>query len=303
MNRYSDARIGVCVSIAQVRAFLADHANGRVCLYLADKDTGSWERSTSRVYMNQVSPALIYLPVNVTKSDRDSLKDLYALAGSSERIVAINQTQPHKSNPVLKEWLQDDSIGSVDALVKDERGRLVPYDLNGPSFVGWFKDEIGGFEDTCIVLLGVGGVGEPIARRVILDTPSKLVLVDIISKEGLRAELSAYGVVEYASDLHGIDPSGAQVVFINAAGKEGADETGAEELLERFSGQNNVFVDLRPQLSIGIVERARALGWRAYSGYGMNARNDYALLLKICAVIGEDLMPFDEFERLVARAS
>ena len=44
----------------------------------------------------------IYLPVNIKKGDFDSIREVYKLAENEEQIVAINQTQPHKSNPVQK---------------------------------------------------------------------------------------------------------------------------------------------------------------------------------------------------------
>jgi len=44
---------------------------------------------------------------------------------------------------VLKKWFGDQDIPTnVDSLVKDKNGRLQLFDLNGPSFVGWFKDEV-----------------------------------------------------------------------------------------------------------------------------------------------------------------
>lgn len=55
---------------------------------------------------------------------------------------------------------------NVDAIVKDDSGRLQPYNLNGPSSVGWFNDEISTFENKIIILIGVGGVGEPITRTL-----------------------------------------------------------------------------------------------------------------------------------------
>ena len=44
---------------------------------------------------------------------------------------------------------------------------------------------------------------------------------------------------------------------------------------------NYIFVDLRPQLDIEIVNVAKEFGWNAYAGFCMNSRNDYVLLKKI----------------------
>lgn len=303
MSEFSNKKVPVCSSVKELNDFLVKYGGHKFCLYLAYKDPDAWEKSTSRIYMNQVIDELIYLPVNIKKGDIESLKKIYEIAESNELIIAINQTQPHKSNPVLKKMFKDDSISNVDALIKDKNGELVPYDLNGPSFVGWFKDEVSGFIGKCVLILGVGGVGEPIARKIILNRPSKLILVDVISKKKLCDELSKYGKVEHSSNLGEIRLDENEIIFINCAGKEGADESGTEELLKMFEGRGYVFVDLRPHHQIDIVDKARKMGWKAYTGYGMNARNDYTLLTKIAESIGITPMPFNEFKELVARIS
>lgn len=303
MSEFFNKKIPVCNSIKELKGFLVKYSKFKFCLYLAYKNSDDWYRSTSRVYMNKVIDNLIYLPVNIKKDDKDSLKEIYKISESSEQIVAINQTQPHKSNPVLKEWLQDSSIANIDALIKDKNKKLVPYDLNGPSFVGWFQNEIDQFQKKCIVLLGVGGVGEPIAREVIKKKPSKLILIDVIPKTELCVELSEKGTIEYASNLDEIKLNDKEIIFINCAGKEGVNESGAEELLMKFKGKGCIFVDLRPYLQIDIVQKATRLGWRAYTGHGMNARNDYTLLIKIAELVGTVPISFEEFKELVAKAS
>ncbi|MCK4592524.1 hypothetical protein KAT63_03765 [Candidatus Parcubacteria bacterium] len=303
MNEFFNKKIPICNSVKELKRFLTKYSKFKFCLYLAYKDSNDWNKSTSRVYMNQVIDNLIYLPVNIKKDDNDSLKEIYNISESSEQIVAINQTQPHKSNSVLKEWLRNNSVSNIDALIKDKNKKLVPYDLNGPSFVGWFKDEVDQFQDECVILLGVGGVGEPIARKVIKEKPSKLILVDIVPKTELCAELSKEGTIEYASSLNEIKLNDKKIIFINCAGKEGVSESGTEKLLMKFFKKDYIFVDLRPHLQIDLVKKATKLGWKAYTGHGMNARNDYSLLTKIAELIGIISMPFDEFKELVAKAS
>ena len=303
MNEFFNKKIPVCSSVKELKEFLIKYSKFKFCLYLAYKDFVSWDESTSRVYMNQVIDNLIYLPVNIKKDDYDSLKEIYKVSESSEQIVAINQTQPHKSNSILKELLQNNPIVNIDTLIKDKNKKLAPYDLNGPSFVGWFKDEVGRFQDECVILLGVGGVGGPIARKIIKEKPSKLILVDIVPKTELCAELSKEVNIEYASSLNKIKLNGKKIIFINCAGKEGVDESGTEELLIKFKEKDCTFVDLRPHLQIDIVEKATKLGWRAYTGHGMNARNDYFLLTKISELIGIVPMSFNKFKKLVAKAS
>ena len=124
-----------------------------------------------------------------------------------------------------------------------------------------------------------------------------------IPKNELCVELSKKGIIEYTSSLSEIKLNDKKLIFINCAGKEGVDESGINELLMKFKEKGCVFVDLRPHLQIDIVEKATKLGWKAYTGHGMNARNDYSLLTKIAELIGIIPISFDEFKELVAKAS
>ena len=56
-------------------------------------------------------------------------------------------------------------------------------------------------------------------------------------------------------------------------------------------------------LNIEIVNVAKEYGWDAYTGFGMNSRNDYVLLQKIQELTGIKIPSFKEFEKLVASAS
>jgi shikimate 5-dehydrogenase len=188
---------------------------------------------------------------------------------------------------------------NIDAMIKDKNGKLQPFDINGPSFIGWFEAEVGSFEGKQVVILGVGGVGEPIARMLSKRQPQEMFLVDVVSKQGLAEELGCV----YSASLENVSDLSGEVVFINCAGKEGASEAGAEDFLKKYKARGNVFVDLRPHLDILIVEEAKYLGWKAYTGFGMNARNDYALLSKICELVGVNVLLFNDFKELVAGAS
>jgi shikimate 5-dehydrogenase len=255
--------------------------------------------------MNQVSQGLVYLPINIKKEDYDSLRELYQYASENPDIIAINQTQPHKSNPVLKEILKGDKIPvNIDTLIKENGRNLQPYDLNGPSFVGWYKKEAGAFNGKSVVVLGVGGVGEPIARRIMQEKPKQMILVDVVSKECLAQELSKLGTVRYSRSLKELSLPVGDIVFLNCAGKEGAsDETGVKEFLKGYSSPNNIFVDLRPHLEVDIVTYAKKKGWMAFTGHGMNARNDYALLTEIAKITGISIPDFETFKKNVAEAS
>ena len=79
--------------------------------------------------------------------------------------------------------------------------------------------------------------------------------------------------------------------------------TNIKNVLDKLKNMNNIFVDLRPQLDIEIVNIARQYGWDAYTGFGMNSRNDYVLLQKIQETTGINIPSFKEFAKLVANAS
>ena len=134
--------------------------------------------------------------------------------------------------------------------------------------------------------------------------PKRIYLIDIVSKEPLVKELSEKIDMVYYDSLKKINYETEQeVILINCAGKEGGDDKTINTILEQLKDRNNIFVDLRPQLHIEIVEKAKHCGWDAYSGYGMNARNDYALLQKIQEIANINIPSFKEFAELVKKAS
>ena len=298
-------KILVCDGIKDLKEFLEKHKNKKICLYLAEKAKEAWDISTSRVYMNQIDDRFIYLPVNIKKGDFDSIREVYKLAENEEQIVAINQTQPHKSNPVQKEWFSGQDIPqNVDSLIKDKNNKLQCYNLNGPSFTSWFEDEVTQFSDNIVIVFGVGGVGEPIARMIANKNTKKLYLIDIYSKENIERELSKNANVKYFDNLNKVDfNTNEKIILINCAGKEGGDDKEVKNVLNRLENKNNIFVDLRPQLDIEIVNTAKQYGWEAYTGFGMNSRNDYVLLQKIQEITDINIPSFKEFAELVASAS
>ena len=167
-------KILVCDGVTDLKKYLENHKDIKICLYLAEKTKEAWDISTSRVYMNQIDERFVYLPVNIKKGDWESIREVYTIAENNNQIVAINQTQPHKSNPVQREWFKKQSIPqNVDSLIKDKFNKLQCYNLNGPSFVNWFEDEVTSLSNNIVIIFGVGGVGEPIAR-IIANKKSKM---------------------------------------------------------------------------------------------------------------------------------
>lgn len=291
-------------SVEAVERYLRTHGDRKAILYLAHKDRAGWDRSTSRVYMNRISPKLVYLPVDITKKDLPSLRDLYALTKRSPQVIAINQTQPHKSNPVVKLLFRHTtSLTNIDTIIK-RRGILVPYSLNATAFLSWYANDVGSLRNTDIVIIGVGGTGEPIARQVCSHKPRKLFLIDPIDKQRLAVELSSKIAASYhrtATDavLKKID---GKPVIINASGKEGAESNSSIHKILR-SKSKGTFVDLRPQLKLALVESAKKLGWKAYTGFGMNVRNDYTFLKQATAGTNIHLPSLSRFTTLVKKAS
>ena len=298
-------KILVCDGVKDLKEYLKTHNDRKICLYLAEKTKEAWDISTSRVYMNQIDNTFVYLPVNIKKGDWDSIREVYTITENDNRIIAINQTQPHKSNPVQKEWFAGQDIPlNVDSLIKDNHNKLQCYNLNGPSFTNWFEDEVTSFSGNKVIVFGVGGVGEPIARIIASKNPEKMYLVDINSKEDIVKELSKSVDVEYVDNLKKVDFNTTnRVILINCAGKEGGDDQEVKNVLNQLKNRNNIFVDLRPQLDIEIVNIANEYGWDAYTGFGMNSRNDYVLLKKIQEITGINIPSFKDFAKLVADAS
>lgn len=304
MGNNSD-KILVCDGLKELKAYLDKHKEVKICLYLAEKTKEAWDISTSRVYMNQIDKKFLYLPVNIKKGDMEAIREVYNIAEEDARIVAINQTQPHKSNAVQKEWFKGQRIpDNVDALIKDKYNKLQCYNLNGPSFASWFEDEVSNFSGNKVIVFGVGGVGEPIARIIANSDLECMYLIDIYSKEDLAKELSKNTNVEYVNNLSKVDfNTNSKLILINCAGKEGGDDKELKTVIKQLKNMNHIFVDLRPQLNIEIVNVAKEYGWDAYTGFGMNSRNDYVLLQKIQELTGIKIPSFKEFEKLVASAS
>jgi shikimate 5-dehydrogenase len=303
-------KISVANGLEGFTVFIEKYPNFTFCPYVAEKDAGGWDKSTSRVYMNQVLPNFLYVPVNIPKGDLDALHVFFGFVQDRQDIPAVNITQPHKSSPVLRElYLGDaDSEANVDTLIRNNEGRLEPYDLNSTAFVEWFKEEVGPFQDKPVVLVGVGGVGEPIAKKIAAEKPSSLLLVDVADKSDFATHLGEATQVtttfepSLGTSLESGLPEGA--ILINAAGKEGAtNESELWELIQK-GANGGTFVDIRPHLDIDIVEEAKKHSWSAHTGYGMNARNDYVLLQGIASQIPNSTPPsFEKFQRLVAEAS
>ncbi len=133
-------------------------------------------------------------------------------------------------------------------------------------------------------------------------------LVDVADKADFATRLDEVTQVttSFSQSLRGLLESGLPkgAIVINAAGKEGAtNESELWELIQKGANYGT-FVDIRPHLNIKIVEEAKALGWNAHTGHGMNARNDYVLLQGIAKQIPDAVPPsFEKFQRLVAKAS
>lgn len=107
------------------------------------------------------------------------------------------------------------------------------------------------------MILGIGGVGEPIAKSIDKHDPASLTLVDTKDCHYLLSQLHTHSI--YQPTLTAI-PREESIILVNASGKDGiSDDTGILTFLE--STKKGIFVDLRPQLEIPIVQKAKQLGW------------------------------------------
>ncbi len=81
------------------------------------------------------------------------IRKIYELAEESNQIIAINQSQPHKSNSVLRDYFKDKKIPkNVDSLIKNKDNQLVCYNLNSTAFTGWFEENVTTFNQKIVVI-------------------------------------------------------------------------------------------------------------------------------------------------------
>lgn len=309
---YLHEKIPVVNGASEFQAFMERYPGFTFCAYLADKpvdkiDEG-WAISTSRVYMNQVLPGFMYVPVNVPKGDHAGLTELFEAVANDPRVVAVNITQPHKSNAVVKAMFAGDEVSeaNIDTLIRGSDGAFHPYDRDAPAFMDWYRHDVGAFTGKNVVMVGAGGAGEPIAKLIAAQAPARMILVDPSDKSALATRLNEHAPTDYYTSLASVSPDtlGSNLVVINAAGKQGVDAgSGLASMLSRFAEPGNVFVDIRPQLDLEIVKVADELGWNAHTGHGMNAWNDYVLVCAIAEQMGVEPLSFDEFRAKVAKAS
>ena len=117
-------KILVCNGVKDVKAFLENNKNKKICLYLAEKTKEAWDISTSRVYMNQIDEKFIYLPINIPKGDWNSIREIYSLAENNNQIVT-GYGMNSRNNYVLLQKIQEStginipSFEQFAKLVKD----------------------------------------------------------------------------------------------------------------------------------------------------------------------------------------
>ena len=290
--------IKVCTTIDEIKEFLQNNVNSKFCLYLADKTNEQWAESTSRIYMNEIDDKIIYLPINVKKHDNEMLLVIYKLCEQSPQIVCINHTHPHKSNEVLKKWLGVSAKQFNADVVFRDGNSFVPMDCNGPAFMNFFKKHIGEFKDKNVIILGVGGSGEAIARQIANENPRLLYLVDIADKNWLVDELKNLVQVKFEKYLKDVVIENKDVVLINCSGKEGNDSLYLDDFLKEFSNKDNIFVDIRVHMTQPVI-LAKSLNWKAFTGFGMNYVNGYTILSKLCSYANVCPPSLDYFKSLV----
>lgn len=303
----SESKVPVMHSAEEARRFIDEHYDRSFCLYLAEKNEAGWDRSTSRVYMNELWPELVYLPVNVPAGDLDELGRVYDLAVADEdQIVAVNHTAPHKSNPVLRDRFT--LADHADVLIRPFGDwEIVALDLNGPSFFGWLDQMYppADRQKAVVVIVGVGGVGTPLARVFARQGCGALLLVEPRDISELKTELGSHVAVDWYRTLEEMPVEWPHRPFlvVNCSGKEGSGIPGIEQLFAGRRDFGDFFCDLRPQLELDTVRAAQAAGWQAYTGEPFNAANDFHLACQIAAAIGRPAPDFVAFRKRVRAAS
>jgi hypothetical protein len=59
---YAHEKIPVAQGADEFVAFVEKYPDYAICPYVAFKDSSDWDKSTSRVYMNQLLPRFLYVP-------------------------------------------------------------------------------------------------------------------------------------------------------------------------------------------------------------------------------------------------
>ncbi|OGC03818.1 shikimate dehydrogenase [candidate division WOR-1 bacterium RIFOXYA12_FULL_43_27] len=119
----------------------------------------------------------------------------------AENVAGFNVTIPYKEKimPLLDEITPlAEKIGAVNT-VKNENGKLIGYNTDGPGFLESLKDDAG-FNPAGkkVVILGAGGAGRAIAVTLAEDNASSIIIYD-------PEEKKQDDLVEYLFDLFEIE--------------------------------------------------------------------------------------------------
>jgi shikimate 5-dehydrogenase len=298
INPYADRLVPVSVGHRGIDAFMDDHPAYRFCWYVAHKDQAGWDRSTSRVAMNRAMSNTIYAPVEVAADDLEELRALYALAAQRPAVSGINHTMPHKGNAALRDFVEQPGP-SCDVALRPGPGHFLAEDFNGPGFIAWYEDTVGPPHST-VVIVGVGGAGEAIARWMARRHESCLWLVDIRDRSRLSIELSAQTPSRYSSDISAAAVSPDEpLTVINCTGLSLEPLRGY--LTAHAEGTERVFVDIRMGV-VDLVTEASDQGWETHTGVGMASRSNYMLVSALTTIAHEETPSFEDFQAREAEA-
>ncbi len=288
----------VCHTMYDIKNVVDKHKNSTICLYVADKTPKQWAESTSSVYMNSIDANILYLPVNVKKDDDEMLRNIYEFSLNNKQIVCINHTHPHKSNRVLRHLL-DIGEGEFNADVVFKDGdRFVPVDCNGPAFMEFYRNDVGEFTNKNVVILGVGGAGEIIARLISVCKPNCLYLVDIVDKNKLAIDLNKNVTTKYYDNIGKVSVDNNSIVVINCTGLDDNGSLNLNEFLKNHSSNDNIFVDIRANITQAVLNASK-YNWHSYTGFGMNYNNGYRILSKLCDFADIEPPSLEMFKKLV----
>lgn len=136
-------------------------------------------------------------------------EDLETLINSlkNKEFLGFNVTVPYKEEVI--EFLDEITplaslIGAVNT-VKNEDGKLVGYNTDGPGFVESLKDDAGfSIKDKTAIVLGAGGAGKAVAVMLAENESKKIIITDIDIKKA--QELASHIKSKLSKETVAISP-------------------------------------------------------------------------------------------------
>ena len=198
------------------------------------------------------------------------LEDLsrWCNAARTADFIAFNATMPHKLDLVhLVDELTDDArfYGAVNS-VRNDNGRLIGHNTDGPGFARALQDLGGSFAGRKVVIIGAGGAASSIALRAVQDGAAA---VQVRNRTAAKAQAlcSRFPAIMYPAALDAPFPTDADLV-VSALALDGALQLDLS-FVEHLQPGCIVCDTLYAPPSTPLLEAARARGLQADNGLSM----------------------------------